>query len=172
MLVLRALTEDDEAAFVAGAAAWDGEDLSWHTFDWKPGVPYADVLSRLRRNAAGLELKPGRVPSTMLYGFVDGEIVGRVNIRHALNDSLLRRGGHVGYAVAPPYRRRGHATEMVRQGLDECRRLGLARVLVTCADDNTPSWRIIERYGGVLENTVHDDVDDELVRRYWIALGA
>jgi len=45
---------------------------------------------------------------------------------------------------------------------------GLDRVLITCADDNVASARVIEHHGGVLE----DVRDTELgrTRRYWVSL--
>jgi predicted acetyltransferase len=167
-LILRELTVSDEAAFLSGLSEWEGEDLSWYTLDWTPGMSYAESLAKLRDGARGIGLPDGYVPATMLYGFVGAAIVGRVQIRHALNESLRRRGGHVGYAVAPRHRRRGYAVEMVRQALPVCATLGLADVMITCADDNEPSWRIVEKLGGRLEDKVRDDVEEELVRRYWL----
>lgn len=169
-LILRPLGPDDEAAFYAGKAAFAGEDLSWYTFSWSHGMTYAELLARAADEVAGRNLAPGRVAASMLYGFVDGAIVGRVSIRHRLNDYLLYRGGHVGYAVAPPYRRRGYAAEMFRQALPVCRELGLDKLLVTCGDDNEASRRIIEGQGGVLENKVFDAEDNEMIRRYWVPL--
>lgn len=169
-LELRELTESDEDAFLAGAEAWKGEDPHWYSFCWRPGMDYREMLSVLRNEAAGVDLKPGRVAHSMLYGFVDGIIVGRVSVRHTLNEHLRKRGGHIGYAVAPAYRGRGYATEMVRQGLEFCRKLGLREIMVTCADGNTPSWKVIERFGGRLEDKVWDDEDQEMIRRYWIPL--
>ena len=46
-LILRELTNADEAAFFEGMREWDGEDLSWYTFDWEPGVTYSSMLDRL-----------------------------------------------------------------------------------------------------------------------------
>lgn len=90
-------------------------------------------------------------------------------IRHELNDFLLRIGGHIGYTVVPEFRRRGYATEMLRQSLAIARqRFELTRVLVTCDDNNVGSMRTIEKNGGVLENVVTGPDLDTPKRRYWI----
>ena len=169
-LLLRFLEDGDEAAFLEGLKAWDGDDASWHSFCWKEGMAYPEMMRILRDERAGRNLRPDRVPHTMLYGFVGGQIIGRLSVRHTLNEQLRYRGGHIGYAVAPPFRRRGYAKEMVRQGLNYCRGLGLAKIMVTCADDNEPSWKVIEAFGGKLEDKVWDNVDNETIRRYWIDL--
>jgi predicted acetyltransferase len=171
MITVRELTVFDESAFLKGAKEWAPEDLTWYSFDWKPGVAFNDHLERLRKNKANIDVPPQFVPSTMLYGFVDGQIVGRISIRHRLNENLKQRGGHVGYAIAERFRKNGYATELMRAGLQYCRtELGLKEVLVTCADDNVASWKIIEKFGGTLEARVLDSNEDEMMRRYSIPL--
>lgn len=102
---------------------------------------------------------------------LDGQIIGRVSVRHTLNEYLRQRGGHIGYAVAPRFRRKGHATDMVANALRYCKtELGLSTVMVTCADANTASWKVIEHYGGVLEEKAWDEADKEMIRKYWIQL--
>jgi predicted acetyltransferase len=52
--------------------------------------------------------------------------------------------------------------------LDEARKLGLDRVLIVCAEDNSASVRTIERHGGLLEDVRATDLGQ--ARRYWVAL--
>ena len=71
--------------------------------------------------------------------------------------------------MVPDFRRRGYATEILRQSLDIARdRFGLTRVLLTCDDDNVGSIRTIEKNGGVLENVVYGADVPKPKRRYWI----
>lgn len=124
----------------------------------------------LQKNKAGIDLPESSVPSSMLYAFVGRKIVGRVSIRHTLNEYLRTRGGHVGYSVATKYRKRGYASEIFRLTLDECRKLSINPILITCGDTNIASYKIIEKFGGVLENKIWDEEDQETARRYWIQL--
>lgn len=98
-------------------------------------------------------------------------LVGRVSIRHQLNDELREVGGHVGYAVRPAVRGRGYATEILRLSLVLLREeLGVDRALVTCDDHNIASARTIERNGGVLQDVRVPPGGGAAKRRYWIAL--
>ena len=95
-------------------------------------------------------------------------IVGAVNIRHYLNDALLLNGGHIGDGVRPSQRRKGIATKMIALALDECRKLGIKRVLMVCDKENIGSAKSIQKNGGILENEV--TVDGIVEQRYWIEL--
>jgi predicted acetyltransferase len=98
------------------------------------------------------------VPVTELW-FVDGsDYLGTLIIRHRLTPALERVGGHVGYHVVPSRRRRGHATQMLAQAKPACRQLGLTEILVTCAEGNIASRRVMERNGGVLERIVDGEL--------------
>jgi predicted acetyltransferase len=105
------------------------------------------------------------VPISTLW-YIDGDTyLGTVIVRHRLTAALARRGGHIGYHVAPRHRRRGHATAMLAAAVSYCTNtLGLGRVLVTCAETNTVSRRVIEANGATLE----DIIDGEC--RYWITV--
>ena len=111
----------------------------------------------------GVQVRWG-VPSTVFW-YVSGEYyLGTLVIRHQLTPELAESGGHIGYHVVAPWRRQGHATRMLAAGLAQCRRLGLDRVLLTCAADNEPSRRVILANAGVPDG--HRDGQD----RFWIDL--
>ncbi|WP_374211166.1 GNAT family N-acetyltransferase [Pseudarthrobacter cellobiosi] len=59
-------------------------------------------------------------------------------------------------------RRRGHAAAALADALPMARKLGIARVLLTCDENNAGSRATIERNGGVCEDTRNGK------RRYWI----
>ena len=167
-LALRLPREDEEQELLRAHRATT-PDVPNFLHYYEEGMPIGRYLEVLKQSARGEQIPDGHVPSTFLFAFDEARIVGRVSIRHALNDFLLRLGGHIGYAVVPEFRRRGYATAMLRQALHIASRdLGLRRVLVTCDDENVGSIRAIEKNGGVLENVV---TGADLVapkRRYWI----
>ncbi|WP_396625502.1 GNAT family N-acetyltransferase [Luteitalea sp.] len=167
-LVLRRPRLQDEAELLRAHRA-TSPDLPSFLHLYQDGMPMARYLEVLDARERGEHLGVGQVPATFLFAFVGPRIVGRVSLRHVLTPPLERIAGHIGYAVVPEFRRRGHATEMLRQALRIARRqLGLARVLVTCDDDNVASIRVIEKNGGVLENIVEGTDLHVAKRRYWI----
>lgn len=170
-IVLRPLNSGDEKAFLEGLELFSDMDGHWYSFIWELGMKFETHLQTLDDRFHGRNLAPNRVPDSMLYAFLDGKIVGRASIRHALTDHLLQVGGHIGYAVATPYRNRGFATEILKQSLVYCRDVvGLDRVLVTCDEDNVGSMKTILNNQGVLENKVLADGANVYKCRYWINL--
>ncbi len=140
-------------------AAWIGA----HAPGWRAPEAFAAFADAVRADAREDSPRPERhVPCTTLW-WVDGEdYLGRIAIRHRLNDFLLDVGGHIGYDVRPTRRREGHATAMLQQALPWALDLGIDPALVTCDEDNVGSVRVIEAAGGVLEDV------RGIKRRYWV----
>jgi predicted acetyltransferase len=176
-LRLRFPTEQDETRVLELDAAVSTENFSFlagHTVDGE--TTWQDVLATLRHEHDGTALPPDRVPADFLLAVLPGgtdheneQIIGRASIRYELTDYLRKYDGHIGYAVAPEHRRKGYATEILRQSLALLSARGTDKALVTCDDDNVGSARVIETCGGVLENTTSEP-DGVLKRRYWIDL--
>ncbi len=57
---------------------------------------------------------------------------------------------------------------MISLALDECRKLGIQKVLMVCDKENIGSAKSIKNNGGVLENEIV--VDGVVEQRYWIEL--
>lgn len=98
----------------------------------------------------------------------DNNLIGFLNIRHTLNEYLFNYGGHIGYSVKKEERNKGYAKEMLKFALEECHKIGIKKVLITCDSENIASAKTIMSCGGVFENNVPEG---ELVtNRYWITL--
>ena len=170
-LIVRTLTKNDEQAFFEGLSLFSDMDKDWYTFVFRDGMSFEEMLLILDNNAKGINVPPDRVPDSMLYAFLDKKIIGRVSVRHKLNDYLFLEGGNIGYSVATAYRQKGFATEMLKQSLIFCREeLNLSKILITCDDDNVGSFKAIEKNGGVLESKNISNDGSKMKRRYWIYL--
>ena len=99
----------------------------------------------------------------------DGRIVGVIDLRHHIDHPILGTwGGHCGYSVRPSERGKGYAKEMLRLNIENAKRLGIDKMLVTCGADNKASEKTILANGGLYERSL--DVDGRTVKRYWITV--
>jgi predicted acetyltransferase len=114
------------------------------------------------------KLKSGRVPASEFWLINDDQFIGRLSLRHELNENLLKMGGHIGYEIRPSKRRQGYGTQILRLGLEKAKQIGLHRVLVTCDEKNIGSKKIIEHNGGKFENAIEIEADPVKKLRYWI----
>ncbi|MEV0599790.1 GNAT family N-acetyltransferase [Streptomyces sp. NPDC050315] len=144
-----------------------GREIRQFSGEWDDPVAFSRYTDWLRSMTSPDVTRPmGWVPCTHLW-YVEGDtFLGRIGLRHELNDYLLELGGHIGYYVRPTARRRGHATAMLRAALPVARALGIQSALVTCDTTNTASRKVIEACGGIFE----DERGGKL--RYWVPTNA
>lgn len=124
----------------------------------------------------GRNLPANFVPYTELwmidthYAEEQATVVGRISLRHQLNEALTTFGGHIGYEVRPSARRKGYATKALALMLEHAKAQGLENVMLTCADDNVASIKVIEANGGALIDKLKSEHRPVETRRYRIKL--
>lgn len=133
-----------------------------------------DLLARIDDFRHARNLPEGWVGASTFW-LVDDELqrfLGQIDIRHQLTDSLLRYGGHIGYAIRLNEWNKGYGTLMLSLALPHARVLGIERCLITCDDDNIGSARVMEKNGFVLGDKVPNLIDGQAIvtRRYWKSL--
>ncbi|MBN1052482.1 GNAT family N-acetyltransferase [Clostridium cagae] len=131
---------------------------------------FEEFLIEAYKNSKGIDLPDGIVPSD-IYFLVDDNskyLIGAIDIRHYLNEYLLKYGGNIGYGIRPSERKKGYATEMLYLALEECKTKGLSKVLITCFKSNVASANTIIKNGGILENEIAEG--GNVKQRYWIQL--
>lgn len=91
-----------------------------------------------------------------------------VNVRHCLIEEISKFAGHIGYGKRPLERGKGYAEIQLYLALQEAKKLGLKRVMITCDQTNIPSDRTIRALGGVFEKNGIDENKDNVENIYWI----
>lgn len=147
----------------------DALQRGWSADNLRGAAAAQEELARIAADPdgflAGLDDREARgLPVTLpdgstvprLPGFIrwmwDGEFVGSIGLRWQWGTAELppHCPGHVGYAVVPWKRGRGHASAALRAMAAEARAVGLPYIELTTDPDNVASRRVIERAGGLL----------------------
>jgi len=131
---------------------------------------FESYMAQIERFRRGVGLGARLVPSSEFWLVKGRRILGRISVRHRLNANLEIEGGHIGYDVRPSERRKGYGSLMLKLALEEARKMGLKRVLITCDTDNIASAKIIEKNGGIFERHDISPMSGKQLNQYWIEL--
>ena len=123
----------------------------------------ASLIDREARGAKITLLDGNQVPRLPGYRkwLWDGEFCGSIGFRWQTGTEALPEYclGHIGYSVVAWKRRRGYATQALRELLPEAAALGLLFVELTTVPENEASQKVILANGGVFvgefTGTVH-----------------
>ncbi len=129
---------------------------------------FTEWLLKVQNNRYEETVEEGNAPS---YEFMairasDEKLIGMINVRYNLREEMYMYYGNIGYCVRKSERRKGYAAEMLRLALQEAKKLGLNKVLLTVDSDNTSSIATMKKNGAVLENEM--PYKGKITQRYWI----
>ena len=114
---------------------------------------YEEWLKSVTDNTSPDIVNPNWVVTDTFFAVDENEnIIGIIDLRHTLND-FLKDFGNSGYSVRPSERRKGYATEMLRQILLIAKQAGLQEVYLSVERDNEPSVKTIIKNGGKYERS-------------------
>lgn len=143
--------------------------------------PVADMIKQLQDNSAdyfynlykkecGIDLQPGHVAMTTFWLIDNEQYIGTFALRHSLTEQLQQRGGHIAFQIIPSKLKQGYATGGLLLCLAEAFKLGLEHVLITCHEENTASYKTMQKVmlkmGG--REVAPSETNGHKNRRIWI----
>lgn len=134
--------------FVNGEYEISGSEL------WDKTDDFNVWLENVSKNTSKETVNPNWVVTDTFFAIRehDEKIIGIIDFRHELNE-FLKDFGHCGYSVRPSERKKGYATEMLKQLLDIARKNGLKTIQLACVKDNVPSIKTITKNGGIYKRS-------------------
>lgn len=125
---------------------------------------YEEWLEKVIANASTETVDPNWVLTDTFFAVrvSDNKIVGIVDLRYQLND-FLKDFGNCGYSVRPSERRKGYATEILRQICLIARKHGMKQLQLSASKDNVASIKTIKKNGGNYDRSVPFDHEEAYV---------
>ena len=120
---------------------------------------YEEWLEKVTANSKSETVDPNWVLTDTFFviRLSDSKIVGIVDLRYQLND-FLKDFGNCGYSVRPTERRKGYATEILKQICTLAKSQGLESLQLSVEKNNTASIKTIKKNGGTyLRSFVFDN---------------
>ena len=127
------------------------------------GYPFDEVLNNcLKRENEEYSKKINKcaIKTFLLIRKKDKRIIGAINIRWNLPESMKKFSGNIGYGIRPTERRKGYNKINLYLGLIEAKKVGLEKITLVCSSDNIGSNKTLLALGGELTKIYHFDVDD------------
>lgn len=117
---------------------------------------YDEWLEKVIANSCTDTVNPNWVLTDTFFAVrnFDNKIIGIIDLRYQLNE-FLKDLGNCGYSVRPSERKKGYATEMLKQVCQKAKEYGLSVLKLSVEKDNISSIRTIQKNGGAFSYSFH-----------------
>lgn len=131
-----------------------GEEIIYGSELFDKTESYEEWLSNVTRNTDPKTVNENWMVTDTFFAVrkSDEKIIGIIDLRHTLNE-FLKDLGNCGYSVRPSERKKGYATEMLRQLLETAKDAGMKELHLSVEQDNTASIKVIQKNGGLYERS-------------------
>lgn len=92
-----------------------------------------------------------KVPQTTYWLIVDGKPVGMGKLRSFITDKLREEGGHIGYTIRSSERNKGYGTILLKELINEARKIEIDKILLTIRNSNIGSLKVALKNNGKIE---------------------
>lgn len=135
------------------------------------GRRFETLLKELYQIEHEIHVRRGYYPDSS-YLVIDDQddIIGFVNIRHYLNDTLLNARGHISFGIKPSKRSIETSKAILELSVTEARQMGIKNLKLVCVKTDDDMCEFIENIGGKLESEGYNDIDHYSIKRYLINL--
>lgn len=131
---------------------------------------YDKWLEHMINRKNNTNLPEGFVRENFYLCYENNVLIGVFSLKFELTDYLFKFGGHIGYAVRPSCRNKGYGNTILNEGLTIAKSYGFKEVLLVVDDDNIASEKIIIKNNGIYLNSIYDNNESVMVKRYNIIL--
>lgn len=153
-LVRPTLELKEEALAYRGEHFQHGEKVIYGSELFDKTESYEEWLSAVTRNTDPETVNENWVVTDTFFAVrqSDGRIIGIIDLRHTLNE-FLKDLGNCGYSVRPSERKKGYATEMLRQLIWVAKEAEMNELHISVEKENMASVKVIQKNGGVYERS-------------------
>ncbi|QAA33781.1 GNAT family N-acetyltransferase [Clostridium manihotivorum] len=125
---------------------------------------FDEYINNQIKLSKGINIPEGYVTTSTFWLICNQAVVGVVRVRH----EELESAGHIGYDIAPCYRKKGYGTEILKLAIEKAKLIGIAEPIVTCNTNNEASRKIIEKNNGKFLGQIFDEEENEYLFKFKI----
>lgn len=123
---------------------------------------YKQWLILKEEQSRGINLEKGEIQQYLYWIMLDEKIIGIGLIRPKLNETYLKRGGHIGIGFLEECRGKGYGSIAMKLLIKQAKEIhNIKECLITIIDFNIASRKVAEKNGAKLKNI------DNRICYYW-----